>query len=223
LAARADHLGDPALRGRAAMLLGAVTWAHLKDTAAAESLFRNAQCAFEDAGDAQAALTVLPGLIACLLGRKEGLQACAQGVEQARRLGQVQVELLLLNRLTEIHARLRRHAQALAAAQRQARLARHHGMSYHLVYALWNQGYPLARLGRAELAAQLMAFSARWWVADFGPLQPEDERYVARVREAALVHLDAARWQALWARGQALPAAEGIALGSGPVEGPGPI
>lgn len=215
LAARADALGVPALRGRAHMLLGAVTWQHRHDTRAAEALFRSAQRAFEQAGDAQAALTALPGLTVCLLGRREGVDAAAEGAALARRMGHLQVELLLLNRVAEGCVRLRRHAQALAASQRLARLACRHGLSYHLGHALWNQAFPLARLGRAEEAALVLAFSARWWAEQIGPLQPEDERYVVRVRAAALQHLDNARWQALWARGQALPAAEGIALGCG--------
>lgn len=218
LAARADALADPALRGRALMLMGAVTWQHLKHNADAEALFRGAQQAFEAAGDAQAVLTALPGLTACLLGRRQAVDAAAQGAALARQMGHVQVELLLLNRLAEACTRLRRHAQALAASQRLARLSHRHGLSYHLGHALWNQALPLAHLGRAEDAVLLLAFCARWWTEQIGPLQPEDEQDVARVRAVALKHLDAARWQALWARGETLPVAEGIALGCGPAD-----
>jgi predicted ATPase len=213
---RADAASNPLLLGRAAMLLGAITWAHRKDHAAAEALFVRARGAFAAAGDPQAELAVLPGYTACLLSRRQLKEAVAlgsAGAEQARLLGDVNTELLLLNRVAEACAQLRRHAQAVAAGQRQARVAHEHGMAYHLCYALWNQCYPLARLGRAEAAAQLMAFSARWWAADFAPLQPQDQTYIARVRSAAQAHLSPAAWQRLWAQGQALAPAGGIALG----------
>lgn len=216
LYARAQTLGAPALVGRAAMLLGAVTWEHSRDNKAARALFEGAQQAFEAAGDPQAALTVLPGLLVCLLGRREAVELSAVGAEQARRLGHVHLELLLLNREAEGAARLRRHTQALAAGQRQARRARKHGMAYHLVYALWNQCYPLARLGQPDTAARLMGFSAGWWAADFAPLVPADRRYIGRVQQAS--GLSEARWQALYAQGGALPVTEGIRLGQGTVD-----
>lgn len=124
----------------------------------------------------------------------------------------MQAELLLLNRATEAHARLRRHARSIDAGRRLVRLADTHALDYHLAYGLWNLCVPLARWRRPEPAALLMAFSHRYWVDHFRAVAPEDEAYVAKVRASVQRQAGAAAWPALWARGRALSRAQAVAL-----------
>src|SRR5262249_36423515 len=116
---RARELGAFDLIGRACMSLGAITWAHLQDPGKARALFIEAEAAFEAHGDPRAALTALPGHIACLLleqRARDAAELAERGVEQARRFRDVQTELLLLNRLAECYARGRRYALSVDAS-----------------------------------------------------------------------------------------------------------
>jgi hypothetical protein len=212
-AARA--LGDAALVGRAALPLGGIVWAHLQDNAAALALFKEAEAAFLRCGDARAAAATLPGRVACLLGQGELREALALGEAgraAAARHADVQTEVLLLNRIGEITARLRRHAAAVRAGRRQVALSAAHGLAYHLAYGLWNLALPLARLGRGAEAARVLGFAHRYWSERFGGLGEDDARYVARVRAAVARRGGAAGWDAGWGEGQALDARDAVAL-----------
>ena len=59
----------------------------------------------------------------------------------------------------------------------------------------------------------LMAFSQKYWTDRFGPLQPGDERGVARVRRLAAAQIGKAAESRAWAQGLALPLREGLRLG----------
>ncbi len=63
-----------------------------------------------------------------------------------------------------------------------------------------------------------MAFSQKYWVDQFGPLQAADERGVDKIRRLVSVQVGAARWQALWRRGLGMTLHEGLALGCGEAE-----
>lgn len=215
---RARELGAPDLIGRACMSLGAITWSHLHDPRAARALFIEAQASFEAHGDPRAALTALPGHVACLLledRARDAAQLADRGVRQARRFRDVQTELLLLNRLAECYALGRRYALSVDASRQLVHLAHRHAMSYHLAFAIWNLSLPMARLGQAEPAALLMAFSHRYWTEHFGDINAEDEAYVAKVRAAVERRVGGPAWSRLWARGWALTFSEVIALAGG--------
>ena len=215
---RARQLRAPDLIGRACMSLGAITWAHLHDPAEARALFVEAEGAFEAHGDPRAALTALPGHVACLLLEdrfREAADLAERGVKQARRFRDVQTELLLLNRLAECYARGRRYALSVDASRQLVHLAHRHAMSYHLAFAIWNLSLPLARLGQSEAAALLMAFSQRYWTEHFGDIWADDEAYVAKVRASVERRVGKRAWTTLWARGWALAFSEVIALAGG--------
>jgi len=112
--------------------------------------------------------------------------------------------MLLFNRLGHACERLRRYRQALVAYERQAVAAREAGMVYHLAFGIWNLCLPLVRLRRDEPAAMLMAFSKRYWVDHFGPLQTDDRAYLRQVRDAVVARIGRARWRRHWTAGWAL-------------------
>jgi predicted ATPase len=220
--AQADSLGDAALIGRAAMLLGAIVWAHLKDSAEARDLFAAAEAAFRRCGDVRAAAATLPGRVACLLTDADlhaAIELCEAGFAEARRHDDVQTEVLLLNRLTEATARLGRNTASVRAGRRLVELAAKHGMAYHLAYGLWNLTLPLARLGRVGEAARLMAFSRRYWSERFGGLGEEDERYVQRVRDGVVRRVGLHAWEELWRAGERLTSDAAIAIAMGDSDG----
>jgi hypothetical protein len=70
----------------------------------------------------------------------------------------------------------------------------------------------LARLRRPEAAMRLMGFAATFWEQNFGPLGRADLQYLRRVRALVKAQLGAARAQALWDEGAALPIAQAVAL-----------
>jgi hypothetical protein len=85
-----------------------------------------------------------------------------------------------------------------------------------MAYAAWNQCRPLARLRQPETATRLMAFAMNHWTAQFGPLAPEDMRYVRNVRRLARAQLGAVAEAALWEQGLQLPLGQAMALAEGP-------
>jgi len=216
--ALARTLGDERLCARASMLLGAITLMHSGDAEAAAALFADAESTFGRLGDRRGALSALPGRVSCLQAQgqhEEVIARAAAGERLAAELRHVEPQLLLLNRLSVSEESLRRFGPALDACRRLARLARRHGMAYHVAYALWNQCRPLVRLRQAETAARLMAFSRKYWIDQFGALDADDEAYVERVRRVGVALLGAERWQALWAQGLAMSTGEGLDLGCG--------
>jgi predicted ATPase len=202
---------------RALLLLGAVS------LTLPQPLLPEAAGSFEAAerlvrrlGDRRGSLHALPGRTACLMAEarwSEAQAVAAAGEKQAQELGDVATQLQLCSRLATCQEALRHFGDALHTSQRQVRQARAHGMAYHVAYGLWNQGRPLARLRRPDDAALLMAYSSRYWVEQFGPLNAADTRSVARVRRLVATQVGVARLEALWSQGLALAETEALRLG----------
>jgi predicted ATPase len=163
--------------------------------AEAEAKLQQAARWFDEAGDERGVLSVLPAHIACLLRRGKHAQVVEHAqaaVAQAERLGQVESELMLRNRLVLGLEGLRRWSQALNVNSDLLSRAHRHGMRYHMALALWNQIEQRLRLRRYEEAALTMGFAVDFWVANLGPLTTEDAGFVATLRErleAAMGHL----------------------------------
>lgn len=212
---QARESGNPAQIGQAATVLGAITLSLSKDTQAAAALFAEAQAAFDSADDPRAALRALPGRAACLLYESrfdDVVELAEPGLVQARRYGDVQTEVLLLNRIAEAHAAKRRYARAIDAGRAQITLAHRHAMAQQRSYALWNLCVPLARAGFPQAAAQLIGFAERDWTSNFGALCEDDRAYVARVRASVERHCGKAAWASLRARGEALTVRDAVVL-----------
>ena len=183
-----------------------------------EAAFVQAREALAAQGNRVGALDAEAGRLgACLdAGRyAEVAQAVPPLLEEAAALHHVALELSLLNRLGVALEGLRRWRQAVDVCQRMVRTARRHGMAYHAAQGMWNQCQPLLRLRRPHEALRLMAFSALYWQARFGPLTEDDQRYLAEVREGAEARLGRPAAAAAWREGESLSIAEGLGLASG--------
>jgi len=71
---------------------------------------------------------------------------------------------------------------------------------YMMAFGLWNLARPLAHRRQPEAAALLLAFSARYWTANFGELAAGDLRYIEQVRRLVRVQVGAAAVERLWQR-----------------------
>ncbi len=84
--------------------------------------------------------------------------------------------------------------------------------THALAYGLWNLPTALAHLRQPEAAARLMSFALHFWQRHFGPIGRSDQPHLRRVRRLVAVQLGAARHDALWAEGAAMPLAQAVAL-----------
>lgn len=183
-----------------------------------EAAFVQAREALAAEGDRVGALDAEAGRLGACLGARRFAEVAQQVpplLQEAAALHHVALELSLLNRLGVALEGLRRWRQALDVYQRMVRTARRHGMAYHAALGMWNQCQPLLRLRRPHEALRLMAFSALYWQARFGPLTGDDQRYLAEVREGAEARLGPPAAAAAWREGESLPVAEGLVLACG--------
>jgi len=81
---------------------------------------------------------------------------------------------------------------------------------YMMGFGLWNLARPLAHRRQCEAAAWMMAFSQRYWTANFGELVASDLRYVEQVRRLIRVQIGTAALERHWARGLELPLAAAL-------------
>ena len=86
---------------------------------------------------------------------------------------------------------------AIGAARQQNR--------YMMSFGLWNIARSLAHRRQCEASALLLAFSQRYWTANFGELVAGDLRYIKQVRRLIRVQIGSAELERHWARGQQLP------------------
>jgi predicted ATPase len=105
---------------------------------------------------------------------------------------------------------LRRWAES-AASLREALHVAWEGLELQAaVYALWNIPPALARLGRAELAAQTMACAEAQWLQRYGALDGRDRRDLKRVRRFARVLLGAEAATRAWQLGAERPLVDAV-------------
>lgn len=212
----AERAGSDTLRARALIEVGRCRLDEEGDIAGAEQAFVEAERALLSAGDEQGALRALPGRLACLNRRKEFAEMAGhaiRGSAMAARLGDLELQMLLMNRHGVALEGLRRWRQALEVHQRMARIASDRGMAYHFAYAVWNQPEPLMRLRQWRPATVLLGFAVRYWTGHFAALTSREQADLASTRARLREHLpdEAAAWDEGWA----LPVADGIALAAG--------
>lgn len=196
-------------------LLAAITLWGLDDAAASYALYERAEAVYVAQGNRRGAMQAWYGRMGCLhvTGRHDEALRLGETFEPAAAaLGNIEAQLVCLDLMAASYAKTRRFAESLATAQREARLARRHDRNYNLVYAVWHQGRSLARLRRPEEAAVLMAFAVRYWAEHLGALPAPEQRELARVKRLISVQLEPGRFDALWARGNALTARDGVGL-----------
>ncbi|MCA0243142.1 MAG: AAA family ATPase [Proteobacteria bacterium] len=211
----AEAAGDREAQARALHQLAVVTSQMRDDWAAAEALLARSQALWTELGDRRKAAARLRNRGQCWtrLGRGDEALACFEQCEQQARadgdwLGQIDSLLSL----STLRAERRQWAAALALDRTCVALCWQRWHRHGLAYALWNPPLALARLRRPEAALRLMAFAARFWEQNFGPLGRADRRTLRRVRRLAQAQLGAARAQGLWDEGLGLDVDRAVAL-----------
>lgn len=71
-----------------------------------------------------------------------------------------------------------------------------------------------------ELAARLMAYSARYWTANFSALIDSDLRYVEQVRRLIRVQIGAAPTERAWVSAASMTLAEALGLAAQSLQPP---
>ncbi len=92
---------------------------------------------------------------------------------------------------------------------------------YMMGFGLWNLARPIAHRRQPELAARLMAYSARYWTANFSALIDSDLRYVEQVRRLIRVQIGAAATERAWASAASMTLAEALDLAAQSLQPPG--
>ncbi len=185
------------------------------EPARSEALFAQSQALWQALGDRRQAQARLRNRAQCwvALGRRAEARAIFEQCEQAARedgdwVGQMDCQISL----SSLQAVPRHWPAALQACRIAITLAWGRWHRHGLAYGLWNAPRLLAHLRRPEAAMQLLGFTVQFWTQGFGPLRPDDQRYVRRVRGLVRAQLGAARTEALWHEGQALDLAAAVRL-----------
>jgi tetratricopeptide (TPR) repeat protein len=103
-----------------------------------------------------------------------------------------------------VYAYMVRWRDAELAFARCAVVAAGQQNRYMMGFGLWNLARPLAHRRQPEAAARLLAFSERYWVANFDALVPSDRRYLEQVKRLVRVQIGAAALDDAWAAGATL-------------------
>ena len=102
-------------------------------------------------------------------------------------MGDVHMEAKLYQNVATTYNEMYMWRESLAAGIECVRRLSALGDIRILLYALWNMAETCSNLDRPVEAAQLMAFSHRWWTDRFGPLPQSDteslEEFVSRVKQ----------------------------------------
>jgi predicted ATPase len=185
------------------------------DLARAEALFAQSQALWLALGDRRQAQARLRNRAQCwvAMGRRTEARAIFEQCEQAARddgdwVGQMDCQISL----STVMAVPGQWAAALQACRTAIALAWGRWHRHGLAYGLWNAPRLLAHLHRPEAAMKLLGFTVQFWTLGFGPLRPDDERYVRRVRGLVRAQLGAVRAEALWREGTAMDLAAAVRL-----------
>jgi predicted ATPase len=185
------------------------------DYARADALFAQAEAMYRRAGQPSWAHRVLLSRVGCLTGReryaeaRQSLAVC----EQYFAAHASTADLIAAANMTGYLESGQEHwREAVAAGTRCIQLAWDRHARLSLITALWNLPHPLAMLGDATVAATLMAFSARFWERNIGPLSPSDVSTVEDLRRMLTEALGAERVATVWAAGAELSLPEAVRL-----------
>jgi len=91
---------------------------------------------------------------------------------------------------------------------------------YMMGFGLWNLARPIAHRRQPELAARLMAYSARYWTANFSALIDSDLRYVEQVRRLIRVQIGPAATERAWASAATMTLTEALDLAAHSLQPP---
>ena len=108
--------------------------------------------------------------------------------------------------------KLRRWADSAASLRESLHVAWEGLELQAALYALWNIPPALARLRRAELAAQTMACAQAQWLQRYGALDRRDRQDLARVRRFARALLGAEAAERAWRTGAARTLGDAVRL-----------
>ncbi|MBC7732868.1 MAG: hypothetical protein H7306_13360 [Bacteriovorax sp.] len=184
---------------------------HQPDRAIA--LFGQAQRLYEAAGIEHLANRMLFTTANCYIRKHRYEPALALLAECERRFiasGHVAALPELANVQGFLFANMVRWLDAEQAFARCATGAARMQNRYMMGFGLWNLARPLAHRRQCEAAAWMLAFSQRYWTANFGELVASDLRYVEQVRRLIRVQIGAEALERHWARGLELPLAAAL-------------
>ena len=186
-----------------------------RDYVRGEALHRQALAQWQQLGNQHVINGGVYNLAICAFnGRRwaEALERVAGVIATARAHDDWEQLSDALNLQGNTLAALRDWPAAHAAYRECVRVAWGTMETHALAYGLWNLPVALAHLRQPETAVRLMSFALHYWQRNFGPLARSDQPHLRRVRRLVAVQIGAARHDALWADGAAMPLARAVAL-----------
>ena len=193
---------------------------HHADYAQADGLFARAEALYREARLSVWTHRTLLSRVGCLTGLERYAEA-RQMLEVCERffaaMDSVADLITVANMSGYVESGQEHWAEAVAAGRRCVQLAWDRHAHLWLATALGNLPHPLAMLGHASEAAQLMAFSARFWEGSIGPLSASDTSTIEDVRTLVTAALGEVQTASLWMTGAelSLPDAVHLALSVG--------
>lgn len=200
---------------RVCVLRGAIAYAHRRDLAAGEALYRQALAIWERLGTRHAvnAGRYYVALVAQEAGRHaEALQRSDAVVAAAAELGDHRRMSQALQVRGKALCSLRRWDEASATLHQALKLAWDAMAPVELTRLLRDLPRVLAHRRRAEAAVRLQAFAAQAAGAHVGRADRFDADQQRRVRRLVAGQVSAVQWDTLRAEGAALDTAQAVAL-----------
>jgi predicted ATPase len=206
---------DVTVLARLTVLRAAIAYAHRRDMALGESLYRAALALWERLGNRHAVNggRYFVALVAHEAGRhQEAITRADEVVNSARELDDTRRVSQALQVRGKAQAALRHWHDAAASFREAIRLAWDVMAPVELARAMRDLPPTLAHLRQGEAAVRLQAFSAAYWQAHIGRADPFDTRQERRVRRLVARRMTPARWQAARRSGAEMGPADAVAL-----------
>ncbi len=200
---------------RLTVLRAAIAYAHRRDLAQGEALYRQALAIWERLGNRHTinAGRYFVALVVQEAGRyPEALARADEVIATARQLGDTRRLSQALQVRGKALSALRRWQEAAAALHESIQLARDGMALVELTRSLRDLPRVLAHLRRSEAAVRLQAYAAKTAQTHVGRADRFDAEQQRRVRRLVKGRVCAARWDALRREGEALSAAEAVAM-----------
>jgi len=211
----AERAGDRVVRASVDALRAFIVNVAERDFARGEALHRQALAQWQQLGNLHVINGGIYNLAICAFNSHrwaEALERVAGVITTAREHDDWEQLSDALNLQGNTLAAMHDWPAALAAYRECVRVAWGTMETHAMAYGLWNLPTALAHLHQPEAAARLMSFAVHFWQRHFGPIAPSDQPHLRRVRRLVAAQLGAARHDALWADGAALPLAAAVAL-----------
>jgi tetratricopeptide (TPR) repeat protein len=211
--ARAAH--ETQVLARLTVLRAAIAYAHWRDLAKGEALYRQALAVWERLGNRHTinAGRYFVALVVQEAGRySEALARANEVIATARELGDTRRLSQALQVRGKALCALRRWEEAAAALHESIQLAWDGMALVELTRSLRDLPRVLAHLRRSEAAVRLQAYAAKAAETHVGRADRFDAEQQRRVRRLVTGRVSAARWDALRREGEAMAAAEAVAM-----------